>query len=85
MSTRGVTPPRHMMSSIITKSQLDVCGAPTSMPLRGTSPTAVQRVAHSTNLASRLLITSLSRTPPWRRRPVPPRYGRPGCAPAGGQ
>ena len=64
MSTRGVTSPRHMMSSIITKSQFDVCGAPTSTPLRGTSPTAVHRVAHSTNLASRLLIVFLSRTPP---------------------
>ncbi len=62
MSTRGATPPRHMMRSIITKSQLEVCGAPTRMPLRGTSPTAVHRVAHSTNLASRLRITFLSRT-----------------------
>ena len=75
MSTRGVTPPRHMMSSIITKSQLDVCGAPTRTPVRGTSPTAVQRVAHSTNLASRLLIVFLSRMPPAQRRPAPPRYG----------
>ena len=61
MSTRGVTPPRHMMSSIMTKSQLDVCGAPTSTPVRGTSPTAVQPLSRSTNLASRLLITFLSR------------------------
>ena len=35
MSTRGVTSPRHMMSSIITKSQLDVCGAPDEHPACG--------------------------------------------------
>ena len=33
-STRGCAPPCHITSSIVMKSQLDVCGAPTRMPGR---------------------------------------------------
>ena len=48
LTSRRICTSLVQASSIVsTQSQLDVCGAPTRMPLRGTSPTARQRAARS--------------------------------------
>lgn len=56
----GVTLPRPMMSSMSTKCQFDVCGAPTSTPVRGTASTGVHPAARRASVARRLLMVLLT-------------------------
>ncbi|GEP35377.1 hypothetical protein NSZ01_31450 [Nocardioides szechwanensis] len=53
-------------SIVITQSQLDVCGAPTRIPLRGTVPVVFQRAARRTTRANVLRIR--------KRRPMARTY-----------
>ena len=76
--TRAWTPWLQVSSSIATQSQLEVCGAPTRIPVRGTSPTVRQRASRRTVRAKALRSMWFLGSMRWSSRATPTLRGRSG-------